>query len=65
MIIDCQLKSFLKNYLKNIIVGFGKAGVLSLSLEKSRPKKKDVGRISPPKNQCLCGSLEFSWSTKR
>ena len=31
MIIDCQLKRLLKNYLKTIIVGFGQADVLGLS----------------------------------
>ena len=30
MIIDCQLKSLLKNYLENLIVGFGQADVLGL-----------------------------------
>ena len=33
MIIDCQLKSLLKNYLKTLIVGFGQADALGL-----RPK---------------------------
>ena len=42
MIIDCQLKSFLKQFIKKNIVGFGKADVLNLSLEKSRPKKKKI-----------------------
>ena len=32
MIIDCQLKSLLKNYLKTIIVGFGQADVLGLTV---------------------------------
>ena len=31
MIIDCQLKSLLKNYLKTLIVGFGQADALGLS----------------------------------
>ena len=32
MIIDCQLKSLLKNYSKTIIVGFGQADVLGFSV---------------------------------
>ena len=32
MILDCQLKSLLKNYLKTIIVGFGQSDVLGFSL---------------------------------
>ena len=32
MIIDCQLKSLLKNYLKTLIVGFGQADALGLRL---------------------------------
>ena len=32
MIIDCQLKSLLKNYLKTLIVGFGQADALGYSL---------------------------------
>jgi hypothetical protein len=32
MIIDCQLKSLLKNYLKTLIVGFGQADGLGFCL---------------------------------
>jgi hypothetical protein len=32
MIIDCQLKGVLKNYLETVIVGFGQADVLGLIL---------------------------------
>ena len=35
MIIDCQLKSLLKNYLKTLIVGFGQADALGLSIKFS------------------------------
>ena len=31
MIIDCQLKSLLKNYLETVIVGFGQVDALCLS----------------------------------
>ena len=33
MLLYCQLKSLLKNYFKTVIVGFGKADVLGLSLK--------------------------------
>ena len=32
MIIDCQLKSVLKNYLETVIVGFGQADVLGFTI---------------------------------
>ena len=32
MLLDCQLKSLLKNYFKTDIVGFGKADALGYSL---------------------------------
>ena len=34
MIIDCQLKSLLKNYFKTLIVGFGQADALGLRVTK-------------------------------
>ena len=36
MIIDCQLKSLLKNYLKTIIVGFGQADVLGFTCKVAK-----------------------------
>ena len=38
MIIDCQLKSLLKKYLKTIIVGFGQADVLGFRLNNDKTK---------------------------
>ena len=35
MLLDCQLKSLLKNYLKTIIVGFGQADALGLSVRNN------------------------------
>ena len=34
MIIDCQLKSLLENYLNTLIVGFGQADALGFSHKK-------------------------------
>ena len=41
MIIDCHLKSLIKNYLETVIVGFGQVDGLGLSMTFSRggPKK--------------------------
>ena len=41
MIIDCQLKSLLKNYLKTLIVGFGQADALGLTVDSPNPIRHD------------------------
>jgi hypothetical protein len=50
MLLDCQLKSLLETYFKTIIVGFGKADALGLSvfLVSSNSSKKGT-KTSRPK----------------
>ena len=50
MIIDCQLKCLLKNYLKSVIVGFGQADVLGYriadrNLNRQKPKQTEFNKV--------------------
>jgi hypothetical protein len=45
MILDCQLKSLLKNYLKTIIVGFGQADALGFSSINWQKKPKKCSKL--------------------
>ena len=55
MIIDCQLKRFLKNYLVTVIVvGFGQADVFGLKHEN------DFSKMNPPYCQQYRNVLVFA-----
>ena len=64
MIIDCQLKSLLKIYLKTVIVGFGQADVLGFTVpQMGADKSTESTPNSPICPNCLPKpkSLVFRW----
>ena len=61
MIIDCQLKSLLKNYIKTVIIGFGQVDVLGLRLKLKHFKidtKVKAPPIDPKTDKCKYHPLE-------